>query len=470
MQIRNLLLYSVDMRNILTGIIMFLALLLANESSAQRVMPTVKIYGNFDFDYTKGKIIICDPDSLVPDTFDMYAKYRGGTSLNFEKKNFAVKLVDSLDSKKTKRLLGMRDDNSWILDAMAVDKARMRNRVAFDIWNAMDVKPYYSEAEPKVKTGIRGKFVELYINDDYNGIYCLNEKLDRKQLKLKKMADGEVRGVLYKACGWNGTSFGDEPEEYFNDNGYYQDFESAYPDVKDNGFTDWKPLVDKEDFVVNSTQEEYAEGYIDHFDVPVLMNMHILINTIGAIDNKGKNQFFYIYDITENQKMSFAPWDMDCSFGRSYDASEYEGSYDRLWYENHIITQINEVDSTFLTNTSLLYFKLRKTILDNDSLKSRFDNYFQFFDDSGAASRELDRWSGADGIKLNFDEEKSFIYQFIDRRLSFLDDYYRKFTDVKNIPADRVDGIIYDIHGRRVYNPQPGHIYIMNGKGVWINR
>lgn len=445
-------------------------LLMANDASAQRVMPVIKIYGDFFDEYTEGKIIVCDPDSLYPDTFNMLAKYRGGTSKNYEKKNYAVKLVDEFGLKLSARLLGMRDDNSWILDAMAVDKARMRNRVAFDIWNAMDVKPYYYESEPKVRTGISGKFVELYLNDDYNGIYCLNEKLDRKQLKLKKIKDDEVRGVLYKGFDWNGTCFGDEPEPYSNDSSVYQGFETVYPDVKDNGKTEWEPLIEKEDFVVNSSEDVYAAEYAEHFDVPMLMYLHILINTIGAIDNRGKNQFFYIYDITENKKMSFAPWDMDSSFGRDWRSWVYEDSYDKLWFENHIITQINDVDSTFLNNVANLYFKLRKTLLANDSIKSRFDEYFKLFEETGAAKREYARWNGTDDIELNFEEEKEFIHQFIDIRMAFLDGYYGDYSGVRNIPSEISDGIIYDIFGRRVYNPQPGQIYIMNGRCVYFRK
>lgn len=459
------------MRNVLTNIIvMLMALLLANETSAQQVMPTVKIYGDFGPEYSRGAIIVVDPDSLNPDTFSMYAKFRGGTSMNYRKKNFAIKLVNSTDSKLNASLLGMRNDNGWILDAMAIDKARMRNRVAFDIWNAMDVKPYYSEKEPKVRTGISGRFVELYINDVYNGIYCLNEKMDRKQLKLKKIEDGEIHGLLYKTFDWNGTGFGDEPENYSNDSSVYQGFESVYPDVDDNGKTEWAPLIEKEAFVVYSSKYTYAKKYETHFDVPVLMNMHILINSIGAIDNQGKNQFLYIYDNNDNRKMSFAPWDMDCSFGRTYDGTEFDDAYNSLLYENHIITRIEEVDSTFLANTSVRYFELRKSVLSNENVKARFDDYFRLFEESGAAQREIEKWSGVNGIDLDFEGEKEFVHQFIDIRMDFLDEYYKMFSDVKNIPADHVDGIVYDIYGRRVYNPQPGHIYIMNGKGVWIMR
>lgn len=43
----------------------------------------------------------------------------------------------------------MRSDNNWILDAMAVDRARMRNRVSTDLWLAFSTKPYHAAYTPK---------------------------------------------------------------------------------------------------------------------------------------------------------------------------------------------------------------------------------------------------------------------------------------------------------------------------------
>lgn len=463
------------MCRVLIKILFFLwTLLLASVVSAQRVMPIVKMYGDFGDAYTKGRIIVYDPDSLMPDTFDMYAKFRGASSKYYEKKNYAVKLVDSCDSKMDARLLGMRNDNSWILDAMAIDKARMRNRVAFDIWNAMDVKPYYYESEPKARTGISGKFVELYLNDEYRGIYCLNEKLDRKQLKLKKIKNDQIRGILYKGFDWDGTTFKDEPEEYFNDSSIYQGFESMYPDVKEDGFTDWEPLVEKVNFVLNSSNDDFVAEYATHFDVPVLINLHILINMIAAIDNRGKNQFFYIYDVTEDKKMSFAPWDMDASFGRSWDGSVFEDVEKGFWFSNNIVAHAEILDKAFLRDVSRRYFDLRKTVLASDSIKSRFEEYFRLFDETGAAQREYDKWNGEDGIVLGFAEEKEFINQFVDSRMAFLDDYYieyyEKTADIKNLSVEISDQNVYDIFGRRVNNLQPGQFYIKSDGRLFFNR
>ena len=94
---------------------------------------------------------------------------------------------------------------------MAVDPACMRNRVATDIWNDFSTAPYYKDREKKVRTGTRGRFVEVFLNGRYYGIYCMTEKMDRKQLKLKKFKSAaestsgsdEVHGLLYKSSQWS---------------------------------------------------------------------------------------------------------------------------------------------------------------------------------------------------------------------------------------------------------------------------
>jgi hypothetical protein len=96
----------------------------------------------------------------------------------------------------------MRSCSSWILDAMAIDRICMRNRVAFDIWNDFSRLPYDSGFERR--NGTEGRFVEVYINDRYYGIYCMSDRINRNLLNLKKVSEDEggsitVRGVLYKS-------------------------------------------------------------------------------------------------------------------------------------------------------------------------------------------------------------------------------------------------------------------------------
>lgn len=444
----------------------FMALFACITASAQTKLPTVYMYGNFGYDYTPGYIIIKDTNGIQLDHIDMKAKFRGSSSLRYTKKNYAVKLLDENNESLDRSLLDMRKDNSWILDAMAIDKARMRNRVAFDIWNDFNTHPYYAAKEPKCKIGIDGKFVEVYINDNYHGLYCLNEKIDRKQLKLKKK-DNVIRGLLYKGDNWYGTQFYGQPTEYDNYSTTYQGFESKYPDVEDDGMTDWAPLAEKQDFVNNSTDEMFKEQVADQFDIPVLRDMFIFINVVGAIDNSGKNMFFSIYDVTTSNKLSFTPWDLDSSFGRNYDSSPYPEVCNKIIFTQNIINRLMELNTSFMEETCKRYAQLRTTVLSLDNLKKRFTQYYTLLDKSGAAQRETNKWNGIDGIYLDFAEELKYINDYLEKRLSYLDKTFNYTSNSINILPDQNNNIsekCYNLLGVPVDKHTYKGIMIVNGK------
>ena len=172
--------------------------------------------------------------------FHTLLRYRGASALNYDKKNYAVKLTDANGEDMDASLLGMRSDNSWILDAMAADMARMRNRVSTDLWLALSTRPYYANLEPSMVNGTHGEFVEVTVNGAYWGIYCLTEKVDRKQLKAKKYKDNTVRGVLYKAIAHDALR--EITEVPKNTSATWQGWEAQYPDPsKGEPFT-WEPL------------------------------------------------------------------------------------------------------------------------------------------------------------------------------------------------------------------------------------
>ncbi len=133
------------------------------------------------------------------------------------------------------------------LDAMYIDPARMRNRVSTDLWLDFSKPVYYAQSEPGMFNGTRGFFVEVFLNNTYNGLYCMTEKIDRKQLNLKKLkysADSTTvtqRGALYKASSWSiGTQLGNPNTwgtstlpAYDNKSESWTAFEVKYPDLGD---------------------------------------------------------------------------------------------------------------------------------------------------------------------------------------------------------------------------------------------
>ena len=163
-----------------------------------------------------GYITIIDPwcrTDGVNNLFIHYAgvKIRGATAATYPKKPFGVELWDENNEETDATIMGMRSDGDVILDAMYIDKARMRNRLCFDLWNTVDRLPYNDDPDDNLN-GTEGTFVEVLVNGEYNGLYCLTDKIDRKKLQLNKYkvdpASGEIaqHGMLYKATDWTGAT------------------------------------------------------------------------------------------------------------------------------------------------------------------------------------------------------------------------------------------------------------------------
>jgi len=146
--------------------ILFFFLLFCFTINAQDKLPIIKLTGDFGYDYQDGIVSIIYPDGSSQDSLTARIKWRGG-STNAEdrhKRNYKIKFMDD------HRFFGLRNDDNWILDAGQADVFRLRNLIATELWNDFATKPYYSNKEPEVLSGVRGKVVEVYLNDEYRGI------------------------------------------------------------------------------------------------------------------------------------------------------------------------------------------------------------------------------------------------------------------------------------------------------------
>ena len=372
-------------------------------------------------------------------------RYRGATAQGFDKKSFAIKLRDDAGNSVDRKFIGLRSDNNWILDAAAVDPSCMRNRVATDLWNDFAHDYYHFAMEPKARKATRGRFVEVLYNGSYHGVYCMTEKVDRKQLKLKKLDGETVHGTLYKSTDWTyETFFGHEindvsyvfpartPATYSNllRREVWQGFEVKYPDYESEPI-DWKPLRDAINFCATSTDADFAAGFGERFDRPVMEDYYLFIDLILATDNHGKNLYFFTYDSQDSHKIGIAPWDLDGVWGARWDGSEFitratqdfPAFLDR-WEHGQFtpfyrMAQIPSMD--WHGRLSMRYAELRGGFFSKESLAGRFADYEALLSESGAEERETARW-GTYHKDIRGDVE--YITQWISDRVDFLDGYY----------------------------------------------
>lgn len=436
--------------------------LLTSEHLIFTGLPIVQLYtegrqmsGNF----AKGKIRVHEPEKSIPsELLHSVMRYRGASAQGYSKKAFAVKLQDAAGESIDRSFFGLRNDNYWILDAMAVDKSRMRNRVSTDLWNDFSSDPYYKAQEKKMLNGTRGQYVELFLDDQYWGLYCMTERIDRKQLKLKKSDEvtQQVNGVLYKATQWSYATMlgyvpgrGPSTTEYLSEPvgnwASWQSFEVKYPDIDDGEKVDWMPLYRFVDFVAKKGSAVFSSQVKSMIDFPVWLDYYLFVELILATDNHGKNVYLYAYDINESEKMGIAPWDLDGVFGTRWNAQNIAAAQDYTNFtiqhehgEYNIFRRLKGSNvSGFNDQLKKRYDELHQTWFSPESIIGRFEAYKNMFDKSGASTREEKRWNGANGLTINLTNELEYLRQWVKVRTDYLNLQYGPLSGMEEVGTTR---------------------------------
>lgn len=450
-------------------------------------LPIINLKGTFDYNYSNGKLSLLTPEETEPITTLLKAKWRGGSTntVDKHKRNYKIKTLNEKGKKQEISLLGMREDNNWILDAGQVDLFRLRNRIATEIWNEFASKPYYASKEPKAKSGVAGKVVEVILNNEYRGIYSLTEAMDRKELKLKKYDDinQEFHGLLWKVSSWDKAQFQDIAEDYDNTKETWHAFETKYPDFEDVNPTDYSPLYNAINFVVNSNDETFKKEIAEYFDIPVLIDYQIFLEVLKPIDNCGKNMYWGIYDVARDKKLTLAIWDLDASVGQDWHCStplhpEYVSPDTELGIKEafNLYTRLSTLNvDNYNQKVSDRYHELRKTYFSEENLISKYQGYYNMLVKSGAASREENKWSedsDIGGYPLNFKEEIEYIKNWITKRLNYLDTtQFPLSTHISEIHQEEntIQKPIYNILGQKVGVSYQG-LKIKNGKKFYTTK
>jgi hypothetical protein len=148
------------------------------------------------------------------------------------KKPYRLKLTDK------QSLLGMPSSKDWVLLANYSDKSLLRNAVALDLGSRMGF-PWTP----------RSAFVEVYLNDRYDGVYQLMEniKVTKDRVNIDELAAADV--------GMDKISGGYLLEVDFREDGY-----TMHTTIDD------LPIVFQSPEEPAPAQEAYIKGYINDFE------------------------------------------------------------------------------------------------------------------------------------------------------------------------------------------------------------
>ena len=395
-------------------------------------LPILHLDGKFGNKYTAGNIKLATADES--NTYQAKIKWRGGNTNTFNKhkRNYKIKLLGEDEKKLKVSMLGMREDNVWILDAAQMDKSRMRNRVATDLWLDMAHAPYHVDSMAQARTGVQGKPVELFLGDEYMGIYYLTEAMNERQLGLKKYdkKNDAVRGQLWKSHHYTrATAFFElKNDNYSNNSVTWEGFETKYPKLDSDQRIDYATLRDAIAFACRSSEEEFNTHVEEYFDVPVLIDYIIFLQVLKAGDNENNNTYWFCPDCTRDKRLSLAVWDLDATMGVLPEPSNT--NKDQLIADSPFSLH-NGAFAGLLKHSSprrdlvkQRYDELRHTWLSTENLVARYRAYLLTYKKCGAMQREQRRWShdsDIEGDNLNMQAEVDYIAQWVDVRMKFLD-------------------------------------------------
>lgn len=444
-----------------------------------------------DMPYANGTMQLTDTDGKVT---EMKAKFktRGATAQKYlMKPSLNMKLrTDDYSASQDASLLDIRSASKWILDAMAIDRICMRNRICMDVWNEYSQLPY--ETDFNQRSGTVGKFVELYINNEHYGIYCMSDQINRKLLNLKKYDEtkGLVRGVLYKS--------GTEDIADQNSRNFTEDYTAAtiswhnawelkepedYPCAEA-----WQPLLDLYDNIKTYDQVK------QYFDLGNLVDYQLLIMAFSIQDNWGnKNHFLSVRNIQKDindadpteaarRKFIVSPWDLDTSLGGRYDGAYYNGTYS-TWNVADVIKNggffpfsLCQGQAEYKELLKKRWEELRNGALSESAINKRLEDYRDLFVNSGAWKRMTDTYDAKSSKPCYVNDlakEVSLIEGWYADKCIEMDKYFGVTTPtgIEEINTedteDKTCSTIYDIQGVRYSSlPNTPGVFIQNGKKI----
>ena len=348
-------------------------------------------------------------------------RYRGNLSLSFAKKSFDLEFwTDSITKeKKDVKFNGMRSDDDWILDGMFNEPLRLRSTIVTNLWSTIH-KPYYVEKEPKAKSGFEVKYVEVFKNNQYYGMYQLSESIDRKQLKLKKNVGKTINGELFKANSYDGgPDFTKSPTKYNNLFPHWNGWKTEYPII--DYMSDFENLSQFTSLVVNGTDDAFSKNIEKNVHIDNVIDYYLFINTLRATDNLGKNYYLGKYD--KGEPYFFIPWDLDGVLGVIQDGKKERFTTDVLG--NGLFNRLLEINpNNYKDKVKARWNVLRASAFSNEALLSRIDNVYNKFTKEKIYEREQLVWKN----KLNDDTNEAhynYLKMFLEDRLIFLDAHFK---------------------------------------------
>ena len=388
-------------------------------------LPVIRIFIE-DFigdEYVEGKISVWDPAEKTLTESEALFKIRGGNTKVFDKKSYRISLKKPDFSKKRKEsFLNMRKDDDWILYPAYNDPEKIRNVFCSNLW----LESCGAKNRKGVRNGSEYRYAEVFINDDYRGLYALGSPTDNKEM----FAEND-EGVIFKKTDWSDELADIESGEPVLPG--YEIYKATGKYEKDEDLC-WKMLRDYYVFLRDNRQD--SEALLERIDTENFIHASIFLNWVqgwdnGTNNNLIKNEYLCLTEEGDRIFSMMTPWDLDFTFGngwvKDFDANNtvpygYPSDLNMPFGHGYLGQILQNNDTDLAERIRRAYRELRENFWSEEHINALIDEYEKEIYGSGAYVREVERWpfcSSADP-----EAGLSVFRQFVLERLQACDLYY----------------------------------------------
>ncbi len=339
---------------------------------------------------------------------DGVVRVHGGSSQGYEKKSYGLTL------EAPAQWLGMRKSTQWVLNAAFVDRSLMRHKLSYDLFRSL------SSVDGK-RYAVASRFVEVQLNDRYNGAYLLMERVDRALLDLRSYdGDAPSHACIYKAV--------DHAANFFQPG--HEGYEQREPDAAAKAY--WEPLDDFNRFVSSAPDADFRDpekGIATRLDIDNAIDFQLLVLLTSNLDGITKNFVLardaMLPDAPVPPRFFFAPWDYDATFGRNWDASRVGAE---AWLSNGLFERLHG-DAGFRKRFAARWKQLREREFSVAAIHRLMDDNAREL--GAAAQRNAARWRTLDGPypdRLSFEEDLAQMKEWVAARVKWLDEEIARRT------------------------------------------
>lgn len=260
--------------------------------------------------------------NLITDTPNDYngrigIELRGQTSQSlFDKKSYGFETREANDDNLNVSLLGLPEENDWILYGPFSDKTMIRNVLIYELSN--EIGRYAS----------RTRYCELVINDEYKGVYVLMEKIkrDKNRVDIAKLTADEIDGTdisggyILKLDKFNSTDQNRFNSDFSGD--VNMEYQVIYPkddDLQPEQFTYIQDFMyNFESALSGENYKDSTLGYQQYIDVNSFIDF-FLLNELGRNpDGYRISTYFHKQHDDDGGKLTMGPiWDFNIAMGNA---------------------------------------------------------------------------------------------------------------------------------------------------------